>query len=79
MSSTPIATAVARDMKDRGFFKALPTEYTDRYTPESARQLGIEQGWRDRNNEIIAKLKGIAKPTKQVLDLLAELEKEGNE
>lgn len=79
MTNTPIASAVARDMRDRGFFKALPTEYTDRYTPEVAHNLGREQGWRARNNEIIAKLRMIEKPTKQILMLLAELEEEGNE
>lgn len=77
MTNWPVADQVARDMRSKGFFKAMPTEYTDRYTPEVARQMGHEQGWRDRNNQIIAKLRLIEKPTKQVAALLAELEEEG--
>lgn len=77
MNETPVFKQTAREWKAKRDFTVMPAEYTDRYSPEVARQMGHEQGWRDRNNQIIAKLRLIEKPTKQVAALLAELEEEG--
>lgn len=55
-------------------FKPFPTEYTDRYTPEQARQ----DGARFERQNLINRIRKIDNPTKQVKQLLAELEKEEN-
>lgn len=56
-------------------YTKLPTDYVDRYTPELARDAGFKSGLM----HAVALVNAITKPTKQVKDLLAELEKKINE
>jgi len=55
-------------------FTALPTEYTDRFTPEVARQQGELNGERKTLDRILAKGRAIKNPTKQLQAFLAEIE-----
>lgn len=71
MSSTPVFDRVFADSNP---FKALPTEYTDRYTPEVARQQGQVAGERQERDRIL-KLIASMKPTKALEALRAEIEK----
>lgn len=59
-------------------FTSLPTEYTDRYTPEVARQQGELLGERKTLDRILAKGHAIKNPTKQLLAFLAEIEEEND-
>lgn len=52
-----------------------PENYVDRYTPEVARQAGFKAGL----IQAFILATDIKKPTKQVKDFLAELEKKINE
>jgi len=56
-------------------YTKLPTDYVDRYTPEVARNAGFKAGL----IHAFLMASEINKPTKQVKDLLAELEKKINE
>lgn len=56
-------------------YTKLPTDYVDRYTPELARQAGFKAGL----IHAFVLASDINKPTKQVKDFLAELEKKINE
>lgn len=56
-------------------YSKLPTDYVDRYTPEVARQAGFKTGL----IHAFVLASDITKPTKQVKQLLAELEKKINE
>lgn len=56
-------------------YTKLPTDYVDRYTPEVAREAGFKAGL----IQAFVMASAITKPTKQVKDLLAELEKKINE
>lgn len=71
MSDTPVFDRLFAESSP---FKALPTEYTDRYTPEVARQQGYKQGAATQIEQLIADIEAIEKPTKQVVELLAKLE-----
>lgn len=68
--STPVFDAVL----DANPFKAFPTEYTDRYTPEVARQQGVQHGERQATERFLKRLKAIKNPTKQITTLIRELE-----
>lgn len=60
-------------------FKAFPTEYTDRYTPDIARQEGIAIGVERRTEQVLDLIDAIPKPSKQLLalrDLIANMEAE---
>jgi hypothetical protein len=56
-------------------YTKLSNEYIDRYTPEVARAEGVKKGLM----QAFVMANSISKPTKQVKDLLAELEKKINE
>lgn len=56
-------------------YTKFPTDYVDRYTPEVARQAGFKAGL----IHAFVLASDINKPTKQVKDFLAELEKKINE
>jgi hypothetical protein len=59
-------------------FTSLPTEYTDRYTPEIARQQGVLAGERKAIERMLAKGHAIKNPTKQLQAFLAEIEDEND-
>lgn len=59
-------------------FTSLPAEYTDRYTPEVARQQGELIGERKTRDRILAKGYAIKNPTKQLQAFLAEIEEEND-
>ena len=56
-------------------FTALPVEYTDRFTPEVARQAGVLSGERTATERILTIGRAIKNPTKQLQAFLAEIEK----
>lgn len=68
----PIFHAVAATHR----FTAMPTEYTDRFTPEVARQAGVLSGERNATERILAKGRAIKNPTKQLTAFLAEIEED---
>lgn len=70
MSDTPVFDQVW----ERNPFTVLPTEYTDRITPETTRQQGYQQGYSEALEHAIALLKE-QKPTRATLNLIAALEK----
>lgn len=70
MSDTPVFDQVWESNK----FTVLPTEYTDRITPESTRQQGYLEGYADGLDSAIAMLKE-QKPTRANLNLLSALGK----
>ncbi len=73
MTNTP----VFNDTLARHRFTALPAEYTDRYTPEQARQAGDTYGRQQHNQAVLSMLKTIKKPSKalqHVIETLEELE-----
>lgn len=49
-------------------------EYTDRYTPEQARQDGARKGAVDMQETILKMAKAIKAPTKQLKALIKEIE-----
>lgn len=49
-------------------------EYTDRYTPEIARQEGAKHGAIQMQEVILKKLHAIKSPTKQVQAIIKEIE-----
>ena len=56
-------------------FTSLPAEYTDRYTPDVAKQQGLRLGMRNEIENLIQVIdETFEKPTKQVLHLKALLE-----
>lgn len=59
-------------------FTALPPTYSDRYTPEVARQQGVLTGERNMRLHILAKGRAIKNPTKQLQAFLAEIEEEND-
>lgn len=70
MSDTPVFDTVWESNR----FTVLPTEYTDRITPETTRQQGYQQGYSEAIAAIIAMLKE-QKPTRANLNLIEALEK----
>lgn len=68
MSDTPVFDEVWKSNP----FTVLPTEYTDRYTPEVARQ----EGDRAATQRILERLQAIDKPSKQLKELIKELEEQ---
>ncbi len=73
--STPVFDSVLAGTK----FTAFPTEYTDRYTPEVARQQGHRAGSAAGIQLAISLLKEIKKPSKQILDIIEKLEEAADE
>ena len=71
----PIFRQVATDHP----FTALPTTYTDRFTPEVARQQGFKAGWQAALQEVISMAEKQSKPTKQLTSFLAEIERLADE
>jgi hypothetical protein len=59
-------------------FTSLPPTYTDRFTPEVARQQGVLHGERTTRERILAKGRAIKNPTKQLMAFLAEIEEEND-
>lgn len=70
MSTTPVFDRVFAQF---GGFRALPQEYTDRFTPEVARQQGQLHGERTERERILSIIAGM-KPTKALDALRAEIE-----
>lgn len=68
MSTTPIFDSIFA----KGF-SALPTEYTDRYTPEVARQAGYRSGAVDSLTLVLGYLESF-KRTKAIDDLIRKIE-----
>lgn len=60
-------------------FTALPPTYTDRFTPEVARQQGFKAGWQSALQEVISLAEKQGKPTKQLAGFLAEIERLADE
>lgn len=73
--STPVFDSVLRATT----FTAFPVEYTDRYTPEVARQQGHKAGTVVGLELAISLLKEVKKPSKQILDIIAKLEEATDE
>lgn len=69
MSDTPVFEEVLASNP----FTAFPTEYTDRYTPEVARQEGELRGLSKRSEQILNLIAEVEKPTKQLLELRARI------
>ena len=70
MSDTPVFEEVLASNP----FTAFPTEYTDRYTPEVARQEGEMRGLDKRSEQVIALIDAVKNPTKQLLELRAQIQ-----
>lgn len=64
--STPIFHQVAAERKTN--FKAFPSEYTDRFTPEVARHQGFVSGYNQAIGNVLTLLAEAGKPkmTKQL-------------
>lgn len=60
-------------------FTTLPTEYTDRFTPEIARQQGVQQGSQSALNFVLGLLENIKKPSIQVQEIIATIRKAADE
>jgi hypothetical protein len=75
MSDTPV---FERLFKESNPFKPFPTEYTDRFTPEVARQQGFTAGYQQALNDV-TKLICKIKPTKTTVKLLDDIEEMANE
>lgn len=71
MSTTPVFDRVFAQTK----FTAFPVEYTDRYTPEVARQQGELEGVRKERQRILNLIHS-RKQTKALEGLRAEIEVE---
>jgi len=70
VNETPVYDA----LKAGHDFTKLPTEYTDRYTPEVARNEGWLAG-AEKMRERILKMAGeVSKPTKQLLEFIEKIE-----
>jgi hypothetical protein len=70
MSSTPIFDLVGKQKN----YKIPVTEIVDRYTPERARQEGVIMGGEDMKRMILKLARQVKKPTKQLLDLIEQIE-----
>ncbi len=71
MSSTPIFDQVIAGIT----FTAPPNlDYTDRYTPEVARNEGALYGAEGMKQEILKLARAVPKPTKQLLELINKIE-----
>lgn len=73
--STPVFDQV---FKTHNPFSVMPDEYTDRFTPEVARQQGFAAGYHQALNDI-TKLICKIKPTKATVQILDEIEELANE
>lgn len=67
-------TPVFTDTLARHRFTALPREYSDRYTPEVARQAGDTYGRQQHNQAVLDMLKSIKRPSKQLQEIIEKLE-----
>ncbi len=71
MSSTPIFDQVIAGIT----FTAPPKlEYTDRYTPEVARNEGSLYGAENMKQEILKLARAVPRPTKQLQELIQAIE-----
>lgn len=69
MSTTPVFDRVFRNQN----FKALPTEYTDRFTPEVARQQGYRHGYNQALDTVATIIRSQGKLTKSMQTLLDQV------
>ena len=69
MTETPVFDEVFKST----VFTTLPTDYTDRYTPETARLEGQQNGQAKMLEAVIAMIDEEPKPTKQLLEFRQRL------
>lgn len=67
--------AIFRKVLGENPFTALPAEYTDRYTPEVARQAGHKAGYQAALDKVIYLIQSTPRPSRQLKALLAEVER----
>ncbi len=67
-------TPIFNDTIARHRFTALPTEYTQQFTPEVARQAGDTYGRQQHNKAVLDLLKSIKRPSKQLTEIINHLE-----
>lgn len=74
-----MATPIFDEVMGGNPFSSFPAIYTDRYTPEVARQQGYKQGAEDLRNQILKALISIKKPSKQLLQAIELVREIGDE